>query len=387
MESIALKYVHQKKEQDLLQQLDNLNYLKIEWTVRNASYVQINDVLGEVTYTIREIRERLFSSYEVSETYSFKLLAPCEGYLYITEEELLYNGVDGAMYWDSTEPKIYINDLQRLAFVFQSISELFLYHYQTEGAKIETDPYTNTNTIKWENIRAIYSDDDCLFHLDFVNDHSVFVFKTDEKLRKGDCISLLFDNNQIIDYPIQKVPTKGLFMYESCFTLYKEDVDLLLNHQLVSYRITYFNNRLPAKTTPVLSLYLLSYQVLEEISINVRCYLDALNRLVPNYKFPQRLITEKPTEFKVNWCYVYLMKDTSNGYHKIGISNTPEYRERTLQSEKPTIEMIACKKFPTRKIAESIESALHTAYSQQRLRGEWFNLNDADVAAIIESLK
>lgn len=387
MESIALKYVHQKKEQDLLQQLNNLNYLKIEWTVRNASYVQINDVLGEVTYTIREIRERLFSSYEVSETYSFKLLAPCEGYLYITEEELLYNGVDGAMYWDSTEPKIYINDLQRLAFVFQSISELFLYHYQTEGAKIETDPYTNTNTIKWENIRAIYSDDDCLFHLDFVNDHSVFVFKTDEKLRKGDCISLLFDNNQIIDYPIQKVPTKGLFMYESYFTLYKEDVDLLLNHQLVSYRISYFNNRLPAKTTPVLSLYLLSYQVLEEISINVRCYLDALNRLVPNYKFPQRSITEKPTEFKVNWCYVYLMKDVSNGYHKIGISNTPEYRERTLQSEKPTIEMLACKKYPTRKIAEAIESALHTAYSQQRLRGEWFNLTDADVAAIIETLK
>jgi hypothetical protein len=49
--------------------------------------------------------------------------------------------------------------------------------------------------------------------------------------------------------------------------------------------------------------------------------------------------------------------------------------------------MIACKKFPTRKIAESIESALHTSCSQQRLRGEWFNLTEADVAAIIETLK
>ena len=111
------------------------------------------------------------------------------------------------------------------------------------------------------------------------------------------------------------------------------------------------------------------------------------NRLVPNYILPQRTITKSPTEYNFNWCYVYLMKDTSNGYYKIGISNTPEYRERTLQSEKPSIEMIACKKFPTRKIAESIESALHTSYSQQRLRGEWFNLNDADVAAIIETLK
>ena len=81
------------------------------------------------------------------------------------------------------------------------------------------------------------------------------------------------------------------------------------------------------------------------------------------------------------------MRDTTNGYHKIGISNKPEFRERTLQSEKPSIELLASKKYPTRKIAEAIESALHTAYSQQRIRGEWFNLEDADVAAIIETLK
>ena len=31
MDSIALKYVHNKQEQDLLLQLDNLDYLKIEW--------------------------------------------------------------------------------------------------------------------------------------------------------------------------------------------------------------------------------------------------------------------------------------------------------------------------------------------------------------------
>ena len=81
------------------------------------------------------------------------------------------------------------------------------------------------------------------------------------------------------------------------------------------------------------------------------------------------------------------MKDTTNGYYKIGISNKPEYREKTLQSEKPTIELLTCKKYPTRKIAEAIESALHSAYSQQRIRGEWFNLDDVDVATIIETLK
>lgn len=81
------------------------------------------------------------------------------------------------------------------------------------------------------------------------------------------------------------------------------------------------------------------------------------------------------------------MLDTVNGYYKIGISNKPDYRERTLQSEKPSIEMIASKRFPNRKIAMAIESALHNTYSQQRVRGEWFNLTEADVAAIIETLK
>ena len=40
-------------------------------------------------------------------------------------------------------------------------------------------------------------------------------------------------------------------------------------------------------------------------------------------------------------CYVYLMIDLSNNHYKIGISNKPEYREKTLQSEKPSIEMIS----------------------------------------------
>ena len=107
----------------------------------------------------------------------------------------------------------------------------------------------------------------------------------------------------------------------------------------------------------------------------------------PHYNLPSRIQEATIVNKYQEYCYVYLMKDTTNGYYKIGISNNPDYRERTLQSEKPSIEMIACKRFPTRKIAMSIESALHTAYSQQRVRGEWFNLGDVDVAAIIETLK
>lgn len=386
MESISLKYIHNKKEQDLLQQLDNLDYLKIEWIVRNASYVQMNQILAEVTYTIREIKERLFSSYEGSEIYSFNLLAPCEGYLYIERDKFFYdeNEESGTISWESTDPKIYSDSLPNMAYVFQTRQELELYHFDTERAELETDPYTNLNNINWNKFRYLHlnNDGNSGIKLHYVNDKSVFVFESVEKLRKGDCISLLFENNQIIDYLIQNEPTKVYAIYESLFTLYKEDVELLLNHQLISYRITYINNRLPAKTISTIQ-----NRGIFNNSIYVRYYLDALNRLVPSYNLPQRTITQSQTEYNFNWCYVYLMKDISNGYYKIGISNTPEYRERTLQSEKPTIEMLACKKFPTRKMAESIESALHTAYSQQRLRGEWFNLTEADVAAIIETLK
>ena len=86
-------------------------------------------------------------------------------------------------------------------------------------------------------------------------------------------------------------------------------------------------------------------------------------------------------------CYIYLMHDTTNNFYKIGISNNPQYREKTLQSEKPTIELIATKEFPVRKIAESFEKALHQSFSNKRIRGEWFNLDILEVEQMKKSLE
>ena len=88
-----------------------------------------------------------------------------------------------------------------------------------------------------------------------------------------------------------------------------------------------------------------------------------------------------------NPCYLYLMKDYNTGYYKIGISNSPEYREKTLQSEKPTIEMICNKKYVSRRIAHSIEQALHKTFADKRVRGEWFDLDSSDVKEIELTLK
>jgi hypothetical protein len=75
--------------------------------------------------------------------------------------------------------------------------------------------------------------------------------------------------------------------------------------------------------------------------------------------------------------FIYLMKDEINGYHKIGRSKTPHKREKTLQSEKPSITLVySCKA----NIDE--ESLLHKKYNEYRIRGEWFNLSEEQLQEI-----
>lgn len=91
---------------------------------------------------------------------------------------------------------------------------------------------------------------------------------------------------------------------------------------------------------------------------------------------------EEEIQHESDCCYTYLMKDTSNGYYKIGMSNNPTYRERTLQSEKPTIELVHSRKFCDRKKARNHEKELHEKFKSKRIRGEWFDLDIKDVVLI-----
>jgi predicted GIY-YIG superfamily endonuclease len=77
--------------------------------------------------------------------------------------------------------------------------------------------------------------------------------------------------------------------------------------------------------------------------------------------------------------FVYLMKNTRNGYTKIGISKNPKHREKTLQSEEPEIDLIWKKEIPNA-IGREIE--LHKKYSDKRIRGEWFDLTEQDIQNI-----
>jgi hypothetical protein len=73
--------------------------------------------------------------------------------------------------------------------------------------------------------------------------------------------------------------------------------------------------------------------------------------------------------------FSYLIKDDNTGFYKIGKSKNPKNREKTLQSEKPTLKMVKL-------FTENVESTLHKKYNSQRVRGEWFKLTPIQVKYI-----
>lgn len=107
---------------------------------------------------------------------------------------------------------------------------------------------------------------------------------------------------------------------------------------------------------------------------------DKKNELISQYHH----LFQKPTskKSKANKEFIYLMIDDSTGYFKIGRSYNPEVREKTLQSEKPTIRLI--KKW---KAYRTTEKKLHEHFKSQRIRGEWFNLSDSDINSIKSIIK
>ncbi len=71
------------------------------------------------------------------------------------------------------------------------------------------------------------------------------------------------------------------------------------------------------------------------------------------------------------------MIDHNTKYYKIGKSDSPLKREKTLQSEKPTIQLIYY--FES---YDNDEKILHQKFKDKRIRGEWFNLDENDIEYI-----
>jgi len=96
-----------------------------------------------------------------------------------------------------------------------------------------------------------------------------------------------------------------------------------------------------------------------------------------NTIFKGRTYEDVPNKEKV-----YLMFNANTAKIKIGHSRTMVYRERTLQSKEPNINLICGWIAP-----KEVEKELHKEFKEKRVRGEWFNLNPRDLIAINDKMK
>ncbi len=206
-------------------------------------------------------------------------------------------------------------------------------------------------------------------------------------IRKNDTLQLLFDNGTTISLNTTSSPIKCVNCKEDSvvrFGLNAEHINLFKDSYLLKWQIKSSDSEIIGRNE-------IHHQD-KGIGLVFNDFIIKFENEVKNNIPESEIIKCKQTfepekqENALECCYVYLMKDCANHFFKIGISNNPKYREKTLQSEKPTIELICNKKFPSRKMARAIESALHTTFSNQHIRGEWFDLNENDVAEVINTL-
>ena len=207
------------------------------------------------------------------------------------------------------------------------------------------------------------------------------------ELRKYDTVHFLFEDKTVLSYVVQSVKSsRGPCDKEAAFRLTENDLEVMQGKALLKARID--SPRDTEATVFCNSVSGLPERIRQELFMKyARDYGTALKAFGLSWPEKEREGSEDGRPTAGDPCYVYLMTDTTNGFHKIGISNRPEYREGTLQSEKPTIELVCTKQYPSRAIASAIESALHAVYAGKRLRGEWFELSERDLEDIKLTLK
>lgn len=274
---------------------------------------------------------------------------------------------------------------------------------------VKSDEFLGTKEIKWESVAGqkksfsydpdiydsfmFFSDENQEKFMVTLNnidnkDYIVFKYPTREyKLTIGAKISFLFENKEIIYFEIINKPYKYSehiywgHIYEIRVPLTTQELETLKTQKLSKWQIEFA--RVNKKITGAINSPDIQFAI-KKFANDYHCLvLEEIKNYLPFTNKEEEIATTLPNNEE---CYVYLMIDLTNNYHKIGISNKPKYREKTLQSEKPTIEMLCSKRFPNRKIANSFEQALHQVYVDKRVRGEWFDLTNEEINELKDAL-
>lgn len=353
--------------------------LKIkEWHKQDGEFIKQNELIITFSYSTSYVNNETINHY-----------AEKNGYLNRARIQLDFVGLNQ----------------NELVYIIHERDEDRIKRKFVNTPNIIYDDFTNRKIIKWkqvgnyngyaEGITSKSTDNKISFTFSLNNidekDYIVFQFYSKEiMLSKDDIISFLFFEDKIIDFIISNNSYKASHpyidkLYENKVQITKEELQYFESQQFSRWKIILKKqNREIIGGNEGFDLYKSSSNLKTVIQKFAIEYCELVKTEIPNYKplLQQRNLLNSVEEIATEDCYVYFMVDTNNHYHKIGISNKPQWREKTLQSEKPTIELIASKKFISRKIASSIEKALHSAYSNKRLRGEWFQLDVKDIEEI-----
>jgi len=290
--------------------------------------------------------------------------------------------------------KIHFGDLLYTTYTREEYLEYFKNAYE-----IYYDSFLKEKSFRWTKLNhfvywakcfclseAIHNTSITLLYEEGKTIMAVKYWKSYVKPKAKDQVLLLFDDDITLSFQILKPSHTARSGYsgdsykEFDLLLTKEDIDVMCSHNLLKLKIVFRSGEPPFLDSNDYGSEEIAHMLFKQYAIDYR---NALNECGVNWEERDPEVVEASNES----CYVYLMVDTTNGYYKIGISNKPEYREGTLQSEKPTIELLCAKKFPSRTIAKAFESALHSTYESKHLRGEWFQLDARDIIELTETLK
>ena len=339
----------------------------------------------------------------------YKIYSPISGIIVI--------GKNGGNKEYSYQEEMDINDLFS---IYKDKQSLVRWHYNLgNNAKTEKDIFEGTISLEWDKVAGrelLHSENDyfgegyrgfemcsdtgqyIVVSLRVKSNVPYIVFSVNSRsirLSNGDTVELLFENNyaekKVLTFPITRdiidESLNGIYDVSFFCKLSESDIECMRENNCVSWRVKFDKQPLISVVGYNASSWCPKEYAGDVFRLYVEEYMDQIEELKAEYpiEFTPALL-DKNASITAESCFVYLMCDTSNGYFKIGISNNPEYRERTLQSEKPTIEKVCAKEFPNRAIALAIESALHKTYESKRIRGEWFALDADDVKAISGTL-
>lgn len=373
----------------LLNQSKNIT-LTISWDqhTHNLDYILADSNLCKISFDI----------------YTITLKAPKSGWYHIahtTRDNVLFREENATKYVgmvqisDASTFDTLTNYINAINICYENDAELLSNFYHLLH-RVEEDSYTKEKTIIWNSytqtpnltINSMYefgqevsceNNNKITITLLLRKNNTIAIleygggkFYPEINPRRISNIYFLLENDSVIIFsPNHKTGTfNGSHEGKWTWELSAEIIELFSSNKIKSIRIE--SN---TESYNIDEIHLINKLCLREY---FRHYKEILNECGIQ-------LTHVPTEVNIenkknkDSCYVYMMKDEVNGYHKIGISKNPNYRERTLQSEKPTIRLIAAKEYPIRSIAEAIEMALHKTYETKRLRGEWFDLTDEDI--------